>query len=98
MMNGLQAKFASNCIIDDGSDGKLRTAKPMADELKGISAGTGLAMMLRANGLVLRPEKLRGEPVVYRVEAGWLGCCERDRQPSVAQERPSVRLETRRQN
>jgi hypothetical protein len=27
-------------------------------------------MMLRASGLVMRPEKLRGKPVVYRVEVG----------------------------
>ena len=45
----------------------LRDAKPIGDELKGVTAGTGLAMMLRNYGLVLRPEKSRGKPVVYRI-------------------------------
>jgi len=69
VMNGLQSKFASKLVFDANADRLLRDAKPLADELKGISAGTGLAIVLRPNGLVLRPEKSRGEPVVYRVEA-----------------------------
>ena len=43
---------------------KLREAAPVADELKGLSAGTALAMLLRTVGLAMRPEKPRGEPVV----------------------------------
>ena len=45
----------------------LRAAKPFGDELKGVAAGTGLAMLLRNYGLVMRPEKSRGQPVAYRV-------------------------------
>ncbi|MCI0333390.1 MAG: hypothetical protein L0228_09225 [Planctomycetes bacterium] len=69
VMTQLRSKFASKLLLDAESERTLRHARPVADELKGVSAGTGLAMMLRTNGLTLRPEKSRGEPVAYRVEA-----------------------------
>jgi len=65
----LAAKFQFGFAIDAAADRALREATPVADELQGISAGTGLAILLRANGLTLRPEKTRGEPIMYRVAA-----------------------------
>jgi hypothetical protein len=70
MINGLQSKFKSKLVFDANAEQLLRESPPVTDELKGISAGTSLAIVLRPNGLVLRPEKSRGEPVVYRVTAG----------------------------
>jgi hypothetical protein len=69
VMKQLQSKFASKMAFDANVDGVLRAAKPIADELKGVSTGTSLSIMLRANGLVMRPEKIRGEAMVYRVTA-----------------------------
>lgn len=69
MLGRLQSKFASKMALDARAEPVVRDARPVADEFRRVSAGTGLAMMLRANGLVLRPEKSRGDPVVYRVEA-----------------------------
>ena len=45
----------------------IRDAALVADEAKGFSAGTALALMLRAHGLALRPEKPRGKEVVYQI-------------------------------
>ena len=70
MINGLQSKFASKLIFDARAEQLLAESQPIADELKGITAGTSLAIVLRPIGLVLRPEKSRGEPVVYHIEAG----------------------------
>jgi hypothetical protein len=45
----------------------LRDAEPVADELKGLTAGTGLAIMLRNYGYVLRPGKVRSAPLSYNI-------------------------------
>jgi hypothetical protein len=63
----LHAKFSSKVMIELAADRAVREARPVADQLRGVSAGTGLAMMLRVDGLVMRPNKTRGEPVVYRI-------------------------------
>ena len=42
----------------------------MQDEVKGLTVGTGLAMILRNYGLALRPEKSLGEPTVYHSRIG----------------------------
>jgi hypothetical protein len=55
-------------ILQSADARELR--KPLGDELQGVSIGTGLAMVLRTRGLVMRPEKARGEPVVFVVTAG----------------------------
>jgi hypothetical protein len=70
VIDRIQSKFSLKAVFDADAQRALRAGKPVADELKRITAGTGLAMMLRSCGLVMRPEKLRGEPVVYRVVAG----------------------------
>ena len=68
IIDRLQTKFASIVAVDTAADRALREAEPAIDEIRGLAAGTGLAMMLRNRGLALRPEKSRGRPVVYRVE------------------------------
>jgi hypothetical protein len=67
LIDRLQVQFAAKFVIDAEAEDPLRKASPVPDELQGLSAGTGLAMMLRNCGLVLRPEKSRGQPVVYRL-------------------------------
>jgi len=68
VMERLQATFKARIALDREADRALRGSISCRDELKGLTAGTGLAILLRACGLALRPEKLRGEPVAYRVE------------------------------
>jgi hypothetical protein len=70
IIDRLQTKFTLKVVVDVAADRTLREAAPVVDELQGLSAGTATAMMLRGDGLVLRPEKSRGQPVVYRVAAG----------------------------
>ncbi len=70
VVDRLQAKFKQRVVIDPAADSVLRQAAESPDELKGLSAGTALAMQLRNFGLAFRPEKIRGQPVVYRVAAG----------------------------
>jgi hypothetical protein len=62
-----QSKMASKVAIDADVDREIRAASPVVDDVKGLSAGTALAMVLRSYGLVMRPEKTRGQPVVYRI-------------------------------
>jgi hypothetical protein len=68
VLHQLQSKFKSKVTISPDATTAIRSAKPIADEFQGISSGTAVAMMLRANGLVMRPEKPRGQPVAYRIE------------------------------
>jgi hypothetical protein len=66
LLDRLQTKLTLKFEIDGDSERLLRDAKPVDDELKGITTGTGLAMMLREYGLAMRPEKSRGQAVAYR--------------------------------
>ncbi len=68
ILDKLQAKLTAKLIIDVAANRILEGASPFTDELKGISTGTGLAILLRNYGLAFRPEKGRGSPVDYRVE------------------------------
>jgi hypothetical protein len=63
----LQERFGGEIAFDLQANHLLRESRPIADELTGVSAGTGLAIVLRSAGLVLRPEKPRGQPVAYRI-------------------------------
>ena len=56
-----------NLQIDNDARQLLSDASPVADELKGISSGTALAMILRPCGLVMRPEKPRGQAIAFRI-------------------------------
>lgn len=67
VLNRLQTRFKARLAIDANADRIIAKADSVADELKGIAAGTGVAMMLRTNGLALRPEKHRGQDVLYHV-------------------------------
>ena len=68
VIDRLQTKFAVKFVVDATAQRALRAAKPVADEFEGITAGSGMAMILRGCRLIMRPEKKRGEPVVYRIE------------------------------
>lgn len=63
----LQTKFHVPLVIDPQANRVLHTAEPLEDDVKGLTAGTGLAILLRGKGLVLRPEKPQGKPLVLRV-------------------------------
>lgn len=65
----LQTKSKVPFSMDPQADRALRSAQPVEDEIQGLTAGTGLAILLRADGLVLRPEKLQGKPLVLRIVA-----------------------------
>jgi hypothetical protein len=69
VLEKLQSKFASKLAFDGKADLAFQNAKPIDDELRGLSAGTGLAIILRANDLAMRPEKHRGEPLAYYIAA-----------------------------
>jgi hypothetical protein len=58
--HGSRTRVVEKTAVLDG-------AAPVADELKGLTAGTGLAMMLRNYGLNLQPGKTRGQPVSYHL-------------------------------
>jgi hypothetical protein len=63
----LQTKLSFKPSVDADAEQAMRTAAPAIDELKGMASGTALAITLRNCGLVMRPEKKRGQPVEYRV-------------------------------
>jgi hypothetical protein len=65
----LQTKLALKPSADADATEILRTATPTAEELNGVAAGTALAITLRDCGLMMRPEKDRGQPVAYRIVA-----------------------------
>ena len=67
VLDRLQAKLAFKPSVDAEAEQALRTAAPAIDELKDVSAGTALAITLRNCGLVMRPEKKRGQPVAYYI-------------------------------
>lgn len=53
--------------IDPAASKSLRAAPPVADEAKGSTLGSGMAMLLRPAGLELRPTKPRGGEVELRI-------------------------------
>jgi hypothetical protein len=67
IVDRLQASLKTRFAVDGSVNQILRPAGPAADDLNGLARGTGLAILLRTHGLVLRPEKQRGQPVVYRI-------------------------------
>jgi hypothetical protein len=85
VVDRLQKKFALQISPDGDADRMLRNADAVTDEMQGLTAGTGLAMILRAYGLALRPEKTLGQPVVYRVTPIALNV-DGDRQPDTAKQ------------
>jgi len=69
VLDRLQAKFSLRLTPNAAANQIIRTAAPVADEIRGLTAGTGLAIVLRSYGLALRPEKARGKPVTLRIVA-----------------------------
>jgi hypothetical protein len=67
VLDRLQSKLAMKLAIDSDANQTFQSARPVMDELRGVSAGTSLAIILRDLHLAMRPEKPRGQPVVYRV-------------------------------
>jgi hypothetical protein len=65
----LQAKSPVQILVDAQADRVLRAAKPIEDEVRGLTVGTGLAILLHNSGLALRPEKLQGKPLALRIAA-----------------------------
>src|SRR4029077_2236020 len=60
VLDRLQAKCALKLSPDAAAETVLREAEPVKDEIRGLTVGTGLAIVLRNCGLVLRPEKALG--------------------------------------
>jgi hypothetical protein len=67
VLEKLQSRLAMKFAIDSDANQAIQSAKPASDDLRGVSAGTALAIMLRNWQLAMRPEKPRGQPVVYRI-------------------------------
>lgn len=67
VLDRLQAKFSLQIAPDATANQIIRRATPVADEIRGLTAGTGLAIVLRNYGLALSPKKSRGKPVSLRV-------------------------------
>jgi hypothetical protein len=66
-LDRLQTKLTFKPSIDADAEQTLRAASPAVDDFKAVSAGTALAITLRNCGLVMRPEKKRGQPVAYSI-------------------------------
>ena len=66
-LDRLQTKLSFKPSVDAEAEQVMRTAAPAVDELKDVSVGTALAITLRNCGLVMRPEKKRGQPVTYQI-------------------------------
>jgi hypothetical protein len=67
MLDQLQRKFSLRLAPDATAERVLRDAVPVQDEVGSLTAGSGLALVLKSYGLVLRPEKSIGQPVVLRI-------------------------------
>jgi hypothetical protein len=68
VVDRLQHKLSLKFALGAKAGTALRTDKRVDDELQGVTVGTGLAMLLRNYGLVMRPEKPRGQSVTLRIE------------------------------
>jgi hypothetical protein len=67
VLDRLQSKLTLKFESDAEADRAIREAAPVPDELKGLTAGTALAMLLRNDGLVFRPEKSRGQAAAIHI-------------------------------
>ena len=60
-------------MVADANDSRALGEVTLEDELRGMSAGTALAIMLRPAGLVFLPERTSGGDLQYRVRRGARG-------------------------
>jgi hypothetical protein len=67
VLDKVQTKLSLKFSLEPQASESLQSAAPMQDELRGLSAGTAAAIVLRNCNLVFRPEESRGRPVAYRV-------------------------------
>ncbi len=67
-LDQLEQKFNVPLLRDASARAALSQAEPLAVELRGMSSGTALAIALRSERLVLRPEKPTGGPLRMVVE------------------------------
>jgi hypothetical protein len=67
VLDRLQAKFSLRIAPDAAANQIIRAATPVADNVGNLTAGTGLAIVLRSYGLALRPEKPLGQLVALRI-------------------------------
>jgi hypothetical protein len=68
LLNQLEQEFKVPFFRDASSTATLQRADPIDTELRGMSAGTALAIALRKDHLALRPEKPLGEPLRIVIE------------------------------
>jgi hypothetical protein len=66
----LNSRMKLKVELDAAAGAAVREATAFEDELKGLTAGTGLAIVARNYGLIMRPEKPPGAAVVYRISSG----------------------------
>jgi hypothetical protein len=69
IVDRLQTKRRFKLVVDADASRKLQSAPPALEEMKGVAAGTALAILLRNEGLRFRPEKPVGLPIVQRLVA-----------------------------
>jgi hypothetical protein len=67
VLEKLQTQLALKIDLNWAPASALDTALPLRDEMKGLSVGTALAMLLHNHGLAFRPEKPRGQPIYLSV-------------------------------
>ncbi len=67
VLDRFREQFRIGLKVDAGAESIVQNAPAVADNVRGISAGTGLAILLRSTGLVLRPDKPRGQAIELRV-------------------------------
>jgi hypothetical protein len=63
----LQPKLGMSLVVDDTAQAAIHAGEPFPDDLRGLTIGTGLAIVLRNYGLAIFPEQPRGEPVRLRI-------------------------------
>jgi hypothetical protein len=67
VLDQFQSRLSSKFGMDADAEEHIREAAPIIDDVRNLSAGMALALVLRSYGMVMRPEKTRGQPVVYRI-------------------------------
>lgn len=67
VLDRLQDKFTHRLSPDAAANQIIRTATPVAMDVGNLTAGTGLAIVLRHYGLALRPAKQTGEAIALRI-------------------------------
>ena len=69
IIDKLNTRLTSKIQPNTAAARTIQNATEFEDELKGVTVGTGLAILARNYGLVMRPEKPRGQAVAYQLLA-----------------------------